>query len=470
MIHVTVPVCGKRTLRDRAQLHRERDAPDLVTPGTFSASLHGYDPSIRHSLTRETAMRRRRLGRRSLIPIGAALLAGVGVVLAAGGLREADHLLDRLAGESCIGCHIERQPLLVGAVKRSAHFGADVSCEDCHGEDHEAMFGQDGEVSAEVCAATCHAKEYEQFKRSGHSESKAGRRSDLLTMYPGRVGGCELDSGCHASRKVHDDGSAGKCSICHPSHSFSMEVTRDPAICVTCHSGSNNTEVTEYEKSIHGVLYRTGGEEVGGVTCVTCHMPGGRHDEDFNLTDVEFRPGDGPLHFVKTMPEAEFQEKREAMLALCTPCHGAKLAKRALIEADDFRRAGAYALEEASVIVHQLYEEGLLDPMPGERTPNPFSGSVLELGPNQLFDREMSMPERIFYRMYMFTYSAAWRRAYHNTPLLVTWHENEMLKNDLIELRAEASRVRVLARAGVITPRPPSRSEAALYERLPTTK
>jgi len=415
-------------------------------------------------------MRRFRLGKSSLIPIGAVVVAIVGTLLGAGGLREAAFQLERLDAKSCIGCHVTRQPTLVHEMKLSVHFRVGVSCEDCHGDDHEAMFGQNGEVSSAVCAEACHAEQYEQFKRSGHSEPKTGRKADALALNPSRVGSCALNSGCHASRKTHDDGSTGKCSICHPSHSFSMQVTRDPAICVTCHSGSNNTEVAEYEKSIHGVLYRTGGRDVGGVTCVTCHMPGGRHDENFNLTEVELRPGEGPLHFVKTMSPATFQKRRDAMLETCKPCHGPKLAKRALLEADAFRKSGAYALEEASVIVHQLYDEGLLDPMPGDRLPNPLSGGVLDLGPNQLFDREMSMPERIFYRMYMFTFAGGWRRAYHNTPQLVTWHESEMLKADLIELRAEASRVRALVRAGVITPRPPSDAETAAYERSRTEK
>ncbi len=35
------------------------------------------------------------------------------------------------------------------------------------------------------------------------------------------------------------------------------------------------------------------------------------------------------------------------------------------------------------------------------------------------------------------------------------WHENEMLKNDIIMLRAEAARLRALARAGGIDPDPP---------------
>jgi hypothetical protein len=369
--------------------------------------------------------------------------------------REAAFRVDLHRDDTCVGCHARLHPMMVQEWKQSAHFVTGVPCEGCHGTDHAAMMGEDGEVSAAMCAASCHSREYEQFKKSKHSRPKTGLKADLLKLHPDEVGGCTFTVGCHAVRKTYLDGSSGKCSVCHPSHGFSMEATRDPAICVTCHSGTNNTEVEEYEKSIHGILYRTVGLEGGGATCVTCHMPEGNHEDGFNTTDVVLNPGDGPLHFVHTMQREEFEPKRKAMVDLCKHCHGTKLARKALQEADDFRKKGAYMLEEAAAIVQMLYTQGLLDPMPHGRTPNPFAGPVLFLGPNQLFDREMSAAERIFYRMYMFTYSAAWRRAYHNLPALSRWHENEMLKNDLIMLRAEASRLCALARAGGLKPNPP---------------
>ena len=356
---------------------------------------------------------------------------------------------------SCVGCHAVLQPTLVAETRHGGHAEADVRCEDCHGTDHEQIIGVRGAVSAAACAAACHTDVYASFQKSKHSQPKVGLKADLLKHMPDEVGGCTFTRGCHAVRQPYEDGSSGKCSVCHPSHSFDLAVSRDPAVCVTCHSGSNNTEVTEYEKSIHGVLYRVGGEKVGGPTCVTCHMPDGRHDDGFNLTDVQLRVGEAPLRFVHTMSPEAFEEKRHQMVAVCKPCHGVSLVRKALREADEFRKKGAYTLELAAHIIHDLYEEGILDPMPADRRQNPIAGPDLYLGPNQLFDSEMSAAERIFYRMYMFTYSAGWRRAFHNLPALVMWHENEMMKEDLIMLKAEAAKLRALARSGGIVPKPP---------------
>ena len=389
--------------------------------------------------------------RRNLKKLGVTALIVV-LSLASLGLmtrREATYRLELRDEESCVGCHAGLHMTMVRQWKDSAHFTADVGCADCHGTDHEAIFGANGEVSAAQCAAECHLEDYEEFKKSKHSHPMTGKKADTLAKYPDETGSCTFSTGCHAVRKTYPDESRGKCSVCHPSHGFSLEVTRDPSTCITCHSGTNNTEVVEYEKSMHGILYRTVGLKGGGANCTTCHMPNGNHDDGFNTTDLVLADNQGQggiekLRFVRTMGREEFNKKREAMLQICQECHGRKLAKRALEEADAFRKQGAFMLEEAAAIVHALDREKLLVPEPDRRTPNPLTKSALLLGAGQLFDREMSAAERIFYNMYMFTYSGAWRRAYHNLPALVRWHENEMLKDNLIMLQAEATRLRAL--------------------------
>ncbi len=385
--------------------------------------------------------------------VGAALL---GVVV---GVREVPYRLARADNDTCIGCHAERQPRMVQQWRDSRHFAVGVDCEDCHGADHDAMFAQGGEVSAAACGERCHNDQYVAFGKSKHSRPMTGAKADALPHYPDSTGGCSFARGCHAVRKEYPDGSRGKCSVCHPSHGFSLSVTRDPSVCVTCHSGTHNTEVEEYEKSIHGVLQRVGAPEDGGPTCVTCHMRDGDHNDGKAMTDLvesdlAVRPGDASLRFVRTMSKADFDERREQMLQACDPCHGRKLSSRALSEADAFRRKGALMLEEGAQVVHELYDEGLLRPMPERRDRNPM-GEGLQLGSSQLFDETMSAAERIFYEMYMFTYSGAWRRAYHNSPPLVRWHENEMLKGDLIRLRAEADRLRQAAEREPERPAPP---------------
>ena len=381
---------------------------------------------------------------------GLVTLVGISAAIALGAVRETRYWLEVNQDDSCVGCHAPLHPGMVQQWKSSAHFSAGVGCEACHGEDHDAIFAADGDVSAQTCAGMCHSVELAEFSRSKHSQPKTGKKADLLPKYVTTTGGCSFSAGCHSVRKEYPDGSRGKCRVCHPSHSFSMETTRDPSTCVTCHSGTNNTEVEEYAKSMHGILHRTAGPDGGGPTCVTCHMPAGSHDDGANVTDLvkedmTKRRGGAPLRFVRTMPRDEFEGRREKMLKVCDECHGRKLAKKALLDGDAFRRHGAEMLDEASHIVHALYDERVLEPMPEERPANPTVESGLALGASQLFDIEMSAAERIFYNMYMFTYSAAWRRGYHNLPSLIRWHENEMLKDDLIMLRSEASRLRASA-------------------------
>ena len=432
------------------------------------------DPVLR-TLRRLWSRMRSRFPLLQRIPVPA-----IAVALALGGSAAAAWLGPRLLFETlyvadlfrestCVGCHVKLHPDMVRQWKESPHFTAGVGCAGCHGSDHVAILGKDGVVSARECGEACHTRQYEEFKLSGHSQPVKGQKADLLFEYPDRVAGCTLATGCHVVRTEYEDGSTGKCSVCHPGHGFSLEVSRDPQVCVTCHTGSNNTEVVEYEQSMHGVLYRVGGAAAGGPTCVTCHMPGGSHDDRFGLTELVLEPGDPPLTFVHTMEREAFDLRRAEMLSVCADCHGLKLARRALQEGDAFRKKGAYMLEEAAAVVRGLYQEGLLDPMPHMRVQNPYSGPELMLGSVQLFDRETSAAERLFYRMYMFTYSAAYRRVYHNTPSRVRWHENEMLKDDLIMIQAEARRLRTLARAGILIPQPPPGPEqlaAALSGRV----
>lgn len=386
-----------------------------------------------------------------LLPIGL-LLAWGALAFGPSLIFNSVYVVDHFDESSCVGCHERLHPEMVRQWRLSEHFPVGVGCESCHGSDHIAILGSNGVVSAKECGEACHNKQFEEFKLSGHSSQKKGLKADLLPKYPDRVGSCTLATGCHVVRTEYADGSAGKCSVCHPSHRFSLEVARDPLVCVTCHAGTNNTEVAEYEQSMHGVLYRVGGPDAGGPTCATCHLPGGTHDDSFGMTELVLEPGDPPVTFVQTMERDEFDHRRDEMLSVCTDCHGMKLSRRTLLEGDAFRKKAAYMMEEAAVEVRRLYDEGLLDPMPHERLLNPFSGPKLLLGSAQLFDRETSAAERLFYRMYMFTYSGAYRRAYHNTPSRIRWHENEMLKNDLIMIRAEASRLRMMSKVGGLTP------------------
>ena len=74
--------------------------------------------------------------------------------------------------ESCIGCHAQRQPGIMAQWNASAHAREEVLCEDCHGDDHEAIFRAEGRVGVNRCKE-CHTKETMAFKRSVHFRKNA---------------------------------------------------------------------------------------------------------------------------------------------------------------------------------------------------------------------------------------------------------------------------------------------------------
>ncbi len=380
----------------------------------------------------------------------AALAASPLFVLAAFGFAEMYKyffMSQASSGATCHGCHEKLEKKLVDQWRESAHYRKGVMCESCHGEDHEQIFSVDGRVSAKVCG-DCHRKAYDEFLKSKHGHQITHTKytdRDLDKSYD-TVGGCYLTLGCHYSQRKAEDGTQGSCQPCHPSHSASLRVSRDPRICNKCHQGTDNPQWEVYKNSVHYAIYSVDGVRGGGASCVTCHMPGATHDDgQFVNSGLMERQGLPKLSFVKTIPKDQFVAKRSAMIQVCRDCHASKIAKRSLETADHFLERGAIMVEEAKSIIEKLYEEKLLRPMPEDRDPNLFTGSAFVLGGRQLFDQHSSDIERRFYEMVMFDFPFMWRGAYHNLPELQTWHANEKLKGDLIYIRNEALRLRNFA-------------------------
>src|SRR5262245_17215665 len=88
----------------------------------------------------------------------------------------------------CLSCHAGPSDLkgggdpgMVEQWRRSVHFARGVTCQACHGTDHEAMIRARGEVSAGACKS-CHAKEVEEFNRQGHAIAAAMAESNAKFM------------------------------------------------------------------------------------------------------------------------------------------------------------------------------------------------------------------------------------------------------------------------------------------------
>ena len=216
-----------------------------------------------------------------------------------------------------------------------------VGCYECHSlnpKNHKDNFEHMGfrinvVVSPEDCR-TCHPKEVTQF--SGSKKANAIKnlmenssyhamvremtgvkrlvKGTLITEKPTESTLHESCLGCHGTivdvkrmkqittpsgdimvpdltnwpnqgvGRKNPDGSFGACTACHPRHSFSIEVARQPYTCAQCHLEPDVPSWDVYKESKHGNIFFskggtwhldavpwTAGKDFTAPTCATCH-------------------------------------------------------------------------------------------------------------------------------------------------------------------------------------------------------
>jgi len=354
----------------------------------------------------------------------------LGEAAASGPRRYAD--LD----SDCETCHAKLTPLLFYQWEKSRHAAAGVGCADCHGANHSLMFREEGRVSAKVCG-DCHPEAFEEFSRSSHARAmKTLTSSALFATTPEAMRPSCF--GCHNTGYEHLDGSVGSCNFCHPGHEFSAAQAREPGACTVCHTGQDYPQDLAYSLSKHGVLWQQTRDEKIAPTCVTCHSPGGTHDDGFGMTlgssgtggILEGRPAPVPM---RVLTRAEFDQGRGEMVGVCTTCHSRRFSESSLRDADLLKAQGDALLAEAVALLEELHAEGLL----GE--------SELLLGGEQLLS-DPSVPGSAlldrFYDMWRFHYASAWKGAYHQSHSVSNHQSRPGLERDLEFIRAEARRLR----------------------------
>jgi hydroxylamine dehydrogenase len=356
----------------------------------------------------------------------------------AGGGRRAASAPSR---ESCAECHARRQPGLMAQWNESAHARHEVSCEECHGDDHDAIFNAKGRVPVSTCGR-CHPRAAREFLGSAHdrASSDARKNARLLAQIPAMQ-----RRGCMSCHDI-GTGADGRCNACHGAHRFSAADARRPESCGQCHMGPDHPQLEAFESSRHGVVYRATGDERQAPTCSTCHMPDGTHDVSGGVTigragSGAVLEGETPPIPMKTITPEEFEKRRAAMLLVCTNCHSPRFARTALEDADAIKRDADRIVREAARIVQGLYDDGLLDPMPEERPAHPTAGHALVLGGPALYEGH-SEPERIFFDIAKFAHAITYKGAYHQSPDYTHWLGNARLKEGLEALRAEERRLR----------------------------
>ncbi|HEX9080753.1 MAG TPA: multiheme c-type cytochrome [Holophagaceae bacterium] len=356
-----------------------------------------------------------------------------------------------LPGASCVACHRDRTPAAVRQWRASAHARAGIGCEACHGRDHGRLDRGEVRVDAKVCGR-CHSRALREHQASRHGMAlRTGW--GCLRNQPGRdPGTCRTchepgsDAptsgvacarflkqsssmqaiGCNACHQVETS-----CAACHTDHGTDLKVVRNPNVCATCHMGPDHPQWEMWQTSRHGTLYASEGGKAA-PDCQACHMPKGTHDVSGGLTLTA--AGD-PL------PPERRAAGRAEMQRRCGACHSPAFVTREL-DRDDAVQAESRALvKEAEDLVGDLADHGLLDPMPEQRPPHPLRGSTLVLDGQMLYE-DTSHIERLLFKMKKYDYAKTVKGAFHQNPAYAHWYGNAELKMDLVDIRAEASRLR----------------------------
>jgi hypothetical protein len=365
--------------------------------------------------------------------------------------------LPAVAQEDCLPCHREKTPAAVRQWEESAHGRAGIGCEKCHGIDHDRMKRGEARVDMKACAP-CHKKAFDSHRQSRHgmglhsgwgcTRNLAGRDQRECTFCHDKDSAEPLSSvqcarflkqssemgevGCNYCHSVESS-----CASCHTNHNTDLKIVRDPASCAKCHMGPDHPQWEMWQTSLHGTLQGSVGAGTA-PTCQRCHMPAGSHDVSIGIT-----MSSGGVAY----PADKARPNREAMIRVCGECHAPGFAGRELARGDAIQKQSLAIVKEAEKIILDLADRSLLDPMPANRPPHPLSGSKLVID-SQLLYEDTSHIERLLFKMKKYDYARTIKGAYHQNPAYTHWYGNAELKMDLVDIRAEASRLRSRGTAG----------------------
>ncbi len=362
--------------------------------------------------------------------------------------------------DECILCHTVQTPGIVAQWKRSKHAKPEewkeehkghehteepVTCDKCHGTDHENLTMP----SYNTCGK-CHE---EQVK--GHRAGEVGSHThafhintiEAASWQIGKPG--EEVTGCAACHGTAEN----RCDGCHTRHEFSEAEARRPNNCGVCHTGLDHYEYEMYTQSYHGKIYEAEGatwdwtkplkpQNYKTPTCAYCHMQGGEHNVMKSSTTYS--------HMGTALVDrgaTRHKEKREGWINVCKGCHSPRFAKDQLEAMDEAVKVSFTKWREAMAIVTDLYQDGLLDPMPKDLAPDwagHYTFSLFPGGEGRMFN--VSEVERISFEMLVYITNAVYKASAHFAWYNATYGLGAFCQDRwLIQVKAEASRLRRFA-------------------------
>lgn len=352
-------------------------------------------------------------------------------------------LLNRYRPDQCVECHEESSPGIVAQWKASNHanpkknrevsaetqeieelIGKELNnwepgtkngvyCSYCHGDNHEKLFMP----TVDNACGACHPRQAKEFAkgrdhgRPSHPQSWEAtmsvpwyvenyRRGERYSMI-----GCDQ---CHQNMTSCDD--------CHSKHLFSVAEARRPEVCSGCHMGPDHPDWESYEHSRWGIIYNISGEKwnwdkklsevIPGVdypapTCQYCHMYVGNGQWEMNVEtkgiwrmgvippkEVEFKSGIKDFPYGITIPpmdkkleisSPESKTKRRYWVELCTKCHSNRFSSMWLDSLDQYMFESWRRIDEAQLVVEELFAKDMIRPSPDERAPFPLSDVIVKL-------------------------------------------------------------------------------------------
>lgn len=264
--------------------------------------------------------------------------------------------------EQCVDCHTQKS-IAVKSIdhwKDSKHAEQNIGCVDCHTAeegDFDAFYCTDSDIlvarhpTPKDCAE-CHEQQVEEFSKSKHAHQFwlfANADRAIFELPIATRHGCEQ---CHQISNLWPDKSVGECDACHPKHTFSKAVARQPETCGECHIGPDHPHIEIYLESKHGNMFRamekdldmnyssTDEEDIPIPTpvCATCHMDGNKSQPMTH--NVSARLGwesQSPWSYRTVWLEDEigdWQMKRSRMSSTCKSCHSPEFVDTYLLTAD----------------------------------------------------------------------------------------------------------------------------------------
>lgn len=393
---------------------------------------------------------------------------------------------------SCVQCHEKIMPGQVADWRSSRHFEEDITCSDCHGENHKSE--KDANLvtlpDEHVCAE-CHEEQFNQFVKGKHNFGWSSLNAMAVThVEPDELmeggGGC---GGCHnmgiktdaQKKELREKGQRyrnNSCDECHTRHSFSKKEALDPRACQQCHMGYDHPQWEMWSSSKHGTRWftRKDGylpESSAAPKCQDCHLPEGNHENRtaWGFLGVRLPLPEDPqwaadrvtilkalgvispetgkptkryetvkvLDFVRLTHES-WEKEREKMIKTCNKCHSIYFARKQLEMGDSMMKKADRLMADAINMVAGLYADGILTKPDNYLFAYPDFFYFMRTGGGNL--EQASHIEQVLFQMYMKHRMKTYQAFFHVNPDYAYWYGWAMMTKDFAEIREKAETMR----------------------------